>query len=54
MTSQERIDLLMKARNLLHKQEAGKKITDLDIVLAHDQIDMVIDDMVYERNMCAL
>ena len=49
MNTRERIDLLLKARNLLHKQENGEQLTSNDIVFAHDYIDMVVDDMVAER-----
>ena len=46
MTTRERIDLLMQARNILHKQENGEQVTSIDITLAHDYIDMVVDDMI--------
>lgn len=46
MTQKERIDLLMQARNILHKQEDGEQVTSIDITLAHDYIDMVVDDMI--------
>lgn len=49
MTIQERINKLLKARNLLHAQEEGKEVTSLDITMAHDIIDIVIDDMVDEE-----
>lgn len=44
-----RIELLTKARNLLHKQENGEEVTNLDITLAHDLVDMVLDDIVAEN-----
>lgn len=37
------IELLLSARNILHKQENGQEVTSLDITLAHDKIDMVLD-----------
>ena len=46
MNRNEMLDLLRKARNLLHKQENGEKLTRVDITLAHDYVDMVIDDLV--------
>ena len=46
MTKDEIIKSLMQVRNILHKQEEGKEITPTDIILAHDQIDIVIDDLV--------
>ena len=49
MTLQERISMLLKARKILHKQENGETITSTDIVLAHDILDMVIDDLIGER-----
>lgn len=49
MNTKERIDLLMKARNLLHKQENGEQVTSNDIVFAHDYIDITVDDMVDEN-----
>lgn len=42
------LDLLLKARNLLHKQENGEKVTALDIITAHDCVDMVIDAIVQD------
>lgn len=49
MNKQKRFELLLKARNLLHKQESGQKLTGNEIVIAHDYIDMVIDDMVQDQ-----
>ena len=49
MTTREKISLLLKARNLLHKQENGEELTSNDIVMAHDYVDMVIDDLVDEH-----
>lgn len=49
MTLQERISMLLKARKILHKKEDGETITSTDIVLAHDILDMVVDDMIDER-----
>jgi hypothetical protein len=49
MTLQERISMLLKARKILHKQEDGETITSTDIVLAHDILDMVVDDLIDER-----
>ena len=48
MDKQKRIELLLKARNILHKQENGQKLTSNEIVVAHDYVDMVIDDMIAE------
>ena len=45
-TKREALDLLLEARNLLHKQENGETVTSLDITLAHDCVDMVIDAIV--------
>lgn len=45
----ETLDLLLKARNLLHKQENGETVTKLDITLAHDCVDMVIDAIVQDN-----
>jgi len=45
-TKQEIIDGLLHARNLLHKQEEGKEVTSLDIILAHDNINIIIDALV--------
>ena len=49
MTLQERISMLLKARKILHKQENGETLTSTDIVMAHDIIYIVIDDMIDER-----
>lgn len=48
-TKEEIIELLRSARNILHKQENHQEITSLDITLAHDQIDMVLDAMIQEN-----
>jgi hypothetical protein len=50
MNREKRFELLLKARNLLHKQENGQKLTGNEIIIAHDYIDMVIDDMVQEQS----
>lgn len=47
-TKKNTLDLLLKARNLLHKQEKGEKVTALDIITAHDCVDMVIDAIVQD------
>ena len=57
-TKREALDLLLKARNLLHKQENGETVTSLDITLAHDCVDMVIDAIVqnnigFDNNLLA-
>lgn len=49
MTTKERIDALMRARNILHKQEKGEQIASYEIIIAHDIIDQVVDDMIDER-----
>ena len=49
MTTETKIELLTKARNLLHKQENGEDVTNIDITLAHDCVDMVLDALVYEN-----
>ena len=49
MTPKEKITLLLKAKKLLSKQAKGEELTSIDIALAHDYIDMVIDDMVFEE-----
>lgn len=49
MNIERKIELLCKARNLLHKQENGQAITRTDITLAHDYVDMVLDALVDER-----
>ena len=51
MNKEKRLELLLKARNLLHKQENGEKLTGNEIIFAHDYVDMVIDDMVSEPTM---
>lgn len=51
MDREKRLELLLKARNLLHKQESGQKLTGNEIIFAHDYVDMVIDDMVAEPTM---
>ena len=51
MDKEKRIELLLKARNLLHKQENGQKLSNNEIIVAHDYVDMVIDDMVSESVM---
>ena len=48
MKQEKRIELLCKARNILHKQENGEVLTGNEIVAAHDYVDMVLDDMVSE------
>lgn len=45
-TKQELISTLMDARRLLHKQETGKEVTKLDITIAHDSIDIVVDALI--------
>lgn len=45
-TKEEIIGMLISAKNILHKQEIGQEVTSLDITLAHDQIDMVLDAMI--------
>lgn len=49
MTTQEKITLLLKAKRLLNKQAKGESLTSIDVALAHDYVDMVIDDMVFEE-----
>jgi hypothetical protein len=51
MDREKRLELLLKARNILHKQENNQKITGNEIVFAHDYVDMVIDDMVQEQSL---
>ena len=51
MNREKRFELLLKARNLLHKQESGQKLTGNEIIFAHDYVDMVIDDMVQEQSL---
>lgn len=48
MDKNKRLELLLKARNILHKQESGEKLSNNDIVIAHDYVDMIIDDMIEE------
>lgn len=48
-TKEEIIELLRSARNILHKQENDQEVTSLDITLAHDQIDIVLDAMIREN-----
>ncbi len=49
MTPQEKITLLLKAKKLLNKPANGESLTSIDVALAHDYVDMVIDDMVFEE-----
>lgn len=49
MTSQEKIILLLKVKKLLNKPDNGEELTSIDVALAHDYVDMVIDDMVFEE-----
>ena len=51
MNREKKLELLLKARNILHKYENGQKLTGNEIIFAHDYVDMVIDDMVSERPM---
>lgn len=51
MNREKRLELLLKARNILHKQEDGQKLSSNEIVIAHDYVDMVIDDMVQEQSL---
>lgn len=51
MDKQKRLEFLLKARNILHKQENGQKLIGNEIIFAHDYIDMVIDDMISEPVM---
>ena len=48
MNNQRKIELLLKARHLLHKQENGESVTGNDIILAHDYVDMVLAAIVGE------
>lgn len=48
-TKEEIIRLLQSARNILHKQENGRELTNLDITLAHDQIDIVLDAIIQKN-----
>jgi len=47
MTPKERITLLLKAKRILTTK--SEELTSVDVALAHDYVDMVIDDMVYEE-----
>ena len=49
MNKQTQIEFLLKARNILHKQENGQKLTGNEIVMAHDYVDMVLDTLVQEN-----
>lgn len=49
MNKEKKLKLLLKARNILHKQESGGTLTGNEIVAAHDYVDMVIDDMTQEN-----
>ena len=49
MNKQTQIEFLLKARNILHKQEIGQKLTGNEIVMAHDYVDMVLDTLVQEN-----
>ena len=51
MNKEKKLELLLKARNILHKQESGQKLSGNDIIFAHDYVDMVIDDMISEPTM---
>lgn len=51
MDKQRKLELLLKARNILHKQENGQKLSGNEIVIAHDYVDMVIDNIVSEKPM---
>ena len=46
MSKKDMIALLLQARNILHKQENGEEVLPQDITLAHDYVDMVIDDLI--------
>lgn len=48
-TKEEIMELLRSARNILHKQENGQEVTNLDITLAHDQIDIVLDAIIQKN-----
>lgn len=48
-SKEEIIRLLLSARNILHKQENNQEVTSLDITLAHDQIDMVLDAIIQKK-----
>lgn len=43
MKKETKIELLRKARNLLHNK---KQVNNLDATVAHDLIDIVLDDMI--------
>ena len=45
-TKDEIIDLLLTARNILHRQEVGKDVTPYGITDAHDRIDIVLDAII--------
>ena len=49
MDREKRLELLLKARNILHKQENGQKLSGNEIIFAHDYVVMVIDDMIQEN-----
>lgn len=49
MTTNERIEMLLRARNILHKQENGEGLTPNEIVIAHDLVDMIVDDLCEEE-----
>lgn len=46
MDKHQMIKLLLDAKKRLHKQEEGKEVTSLDITLAHDYVDMVVDALI--------
>ena len=48
-TKEEVLNLLLGARKILHKQEIGKEVTNLDVILAHDKVDMVIDAIIQDN-----
>lgn len=48
-TKNEILDLLLNARNLLHKQEVGEEVESYDITMAHDCIDIVIDAFILKN-----
>ena len=48
-TKDELLDLLLGARNILHKQEVGEEVSVYDITDAHDRIDIVIDAIIMEN-----
>ena len=45
-SKKEIIELLVSARNILHKQAEGKEVTSYDITNAHDRIDIALDAIV--------